>query len=176
MSKSVQTGPTASFLAPLAPKTCLFALSTIILTLTVVASGAEYAALVPDAPGRLPRQIDDRPVLHDFGCFWSFSLEGDDYKKQIDAIAPTNAFDALGVTLRNLSFFDNNEKAVAVTRKRSNTQKRSTESPRFSTLIFELLAMILKKRPELAQERLFFQKAELPETRNSSSLVLKRLS
>ncbi|MGI6401460.1 MAG: hypothetical protein ACOX0A_05030 [Thermoguttaceae bacterium] len=161
MSKSVQTGPTASFLAPLAPKTCLFALSTIILTLTVVASGAEYAALVPDAPGRLPRQIDDRPVLPDFGCFWSFSLEGDDYKKQIDAIAPTNAFDVLGVTLRNLSFFDNNEKAVAVTREAVEYAKEKYGIATLLDLDLRIARYDFeKKRPELAQERLFFQKAE----------------
>ena len=51
---------------------------------TEAAVAIEAPPLVPNAPGRLPEFIDGRPVLPDIGCFWSFNIEGENYKNMID--------------------------------------------------------------------------------------------
>ena len=133
----------------------LFAISTS----RVVAIEAD--PLVPDAPGRLPKQIDGRPVLPDFGCFWSFDLEGENYKNMIDAVAPTNAFDVLAITLRSQKAFDGALDVVAAT-------KRAAEYAREKYGVDTVLDLDLriarydfeKARPDLSQERLLFARQE----------------
>ncbi|MBQ5788986.1 MAG: hypothetical protein IIW01_01735, partial [Thermoguttaceae bacterium] len=42
--------------------------------------GRACEPLNPTAPGRLPRTLDGLRLAPDFGCFWGFSVDGDDYR------------------------------------------------------------------------------------------------
>lgn len=147
-----------------------FAVLLCVIFLIRSVAGAEVEPLAPNAPGRLPLQIDGRSVLPDVGCFWSFDLAGDDYKNMIDAIAPTNAFDVLSITLRSQKYFDGNQEAVAAT-------KRAAEYAFEKYGIKTLLDLDLriarydfeKVRPDLLQERLLFSRKEI--SNNDSNIA-----
>ena len=171
MKKTSQLGRRAAFAtsAILSLASLLFALFA-----TRVAVAVEASPLVPYAPGRLPRQIDGRAVLPDIGCFWSFDLDGDNYKNMIDAVAPTNAFDVLAITLRAQKFFDGNQEAVAAT-------KRATEYALEKYGISTVLDLDLriarydfeKVRPDLSQERLLFACKETTNDNQNIVFTLK---
>lgn len=127
-----------------------------------VLSAAETNVLNTAAPDRLPAQIDGRPVTPDLGCFWSFKLEGEDYKKQVDCVAPYGAFDALTITLRsNNTLLDNSlaldyaKKATEYARDRYGIGTMLDIDLRIARYDFE------KQRPDLAQERLLFKEVEV---------------
>ncbi len=123
--------------------------------------GRACEPLNPTAPGRLPKTIDGLRIAPDFGCFWGFSVDGDDYRALFDAVEPTGAFDALTITLRSLPRFDGNDAAVAAT-------KRAVEYARERGVgaILDLDLRIARydfeaARPDLSQERIFFKELDL---------------
>ena len=133
------------------------------LALALLTTGISFATeaepLVPRAPGRLPPTIDGRPVTPDIGCFWSFKLDENDYKGLIDAVAPTNAFDVLLITQRNLSFFDDNKEAVETTNDAVRYAKEKYGIGALLDLDLRIARYDFEKaRPDLAQERLIFDK------------------
>ncbi|MBQ9873935.1 MAG: hypothetical protein IJM30_05695 [Thermoguttaceae bacterium] len=150
-------------------------------TAALLACGAslakEFPPLNPVAPDRLPTEIEGRPVAPDVGCFWSFGLEGDEYKHLVDAVAPYGAFDVLTITLRsNFSLVDN-AKAVETTRK-------AVEYARDKYGIKSILDIDLRiarhdferERPDLAQERLYFQERELSEGATETGFLAPNLT
>lgn len=123
--------------------------------------GRACEPLNPTAPGRLPATLDGLRIAPDFGCFWGFSVDGDDYRTLFDAVEPTGAFDALTITLRSLPRFDGNAAAVAAT-------KRAVEYARERGVgaIIDVDLRIARydfeaERPDLSQERMYFKEIDL---------------
>lgn len=124
----------------------------------------EVPVLNAKAPDRLPPSLDDRVIVPDLGCFWSFDLEDDDYKTIPRVVAPYGAFDALTLTLRAQNTLLENRKAHDVA-------KRAVQYALDEYGIGTLLDIDLriarydfeKRRPDLAQERLFFQEQPVQE-------------
>ena len=131
------------------------------------ASGIEAQPLVPDAPGRLPQSIENRPVTPDMGCFWSIKYQPEDqsfasFKPFIDAVGPTNAFDVLSITLRDLTFFADNRAAVDATKEAVEYAFQHYGIRTVLDLDLRIARHDFEKaRPDLALERLFFQNQEL---------------
>jgi len=123
--------------------------------------GRACEPLNPAAPGRLPKTLDGLRLAPDFGCFWGFSVDGDDYRTLFDAVEPTGAFDALTITLRSLPRFDGNAAAVAATKKAVEYAKERGVGAildvdlRIARYDFEAA------RPELSQERIYFKELDL---------------
>ena len=124
--------------------------------------GEEVAPLNSVAPDRLPAKIENRAITPDLGCFWAFELGNEDYKTQVDALAPVGAFDALTLTLRANNTIVDNQKAI-------ETTKKAVEYAREKYGIGALLDVDLriarydfeKERPDLTQERLCFKESAL---------------
>ena len=123
--------------------------------------GRACEPLNPTAPGRLPKTLDGLRLAPDFGCFWGFSVDGDDYRALFDAVEPTGAFDALTITLRSLPRFDGNDAAVAAT-------KRAVEYARERGVgaILDVDLRIARydfeaARPDLSQERIYLKELDL---------------
>ncbi len=122
----------------------------------------EWEPLEPSAPDRLPRTIDGRFITPELGGFWTFDLKETEYpiEKDVDAIANCGAFDALTLTLRQQNSLWNYPLAHDVTKRAveygltKNIGALLDVDLRIARFDFE------KKRPELAQERLFFVEAE----------------
>ena len=127
--------------------------------------------LNPNAPARLPASIEGRPLVPDFGCFWSFepsSANPESWRPFVDAVAKTNAFDALAITLRNQNYFVDNSEAVKATQQ---AVLYALEKYGIKTIL-DLDVRIArhdfeKAFPDLLQERLFFQEER---TSDSNSL------
>ncbi|MBP3532530.1 MAG: hypothetical protein J6K25_15350 [Thermoguttaceae bacterium] len=123
--------------------------------------GRACEPLNPEAPGRLPKTLDGLRLAPDFGCFWGFSVDGNDYRTLFDVVEPTGAFDALTITLRSLPRFDGNAAAVAATRKAVEYAKERGVGAildvdlRIARYDFEAA------RPELSQERIYFKELDL---------------
>ncbi len=124
-------------------------------------TGRACEPLNPTAPGRLPTRLDGLRLAPDFGCFWGFNVEGEDYQTLFDAVEPTGAFDALTITLRSLPRFDGNVAAVAATKKAVEYAKERGVGAildvdlRIARYDFEAA------RPELSQERIYFKELDL---------------
>ena len=130
-------------------------------TVATVKVGRACEPLNPTAPGRLPATLDGLRLAPDFGCFWGFSVDGDDYRTLFDAVEPTGAFDALTITLRSLPRFDGNDAAVAAT-------KRAVEYARERGVgaILDVDLRIARydfeaARPDLSQERIYLKEIDL---------------
>lgn len=127
----------------------------------IAKTGRACEPLNPAAPGRLPATLDGLRLAPDFGCFWGFNVEGDDYRTLFDVVEPTGAFDALTITLRSLPRFDGNAAAVAATKKAVEyARKRGVGAIldvdlRIARYDFEAA------RPELSQERIYFKELDL---------------
>ena len=123
--------------------------------------GRACEPLNPTAPGRLPKTLDGLRLAPDFGCFWGFNVEGDDYRTLFDAVEPTGAFDALTITLRSLPRFDGNDAAVAATKKAVEYAREQGVGAildvdlRIARYDFEAA------RPDLSQERIYFKELDL---------------
>ncbi len=123
--------------------------------------GRACEPLNPEALGRLPQTLDGLRLAPDFGCFWGFNVDGDDYRGLFDAVEPTGAFDALTITLRSLPRFDGNAVAVAATKKAVEYAKERGVGAildvdlRIARYDFEAA------RPELSQERIYFKELDL---------------
>lgn len=123
--------------------------------------GRACEPLNPTAPGRLPATLDGLRLAPDFGCFWGFGVDGDDYRGLFDVVEPTGAFDALTITLRSLPRFDGNAAAVAATKKAVEYAKERGVGAildvdlRIARYDFEAA------RPELSQERILFKELDL---------------
>lgn len=123
--------------------------------------GRACQPLNPAAPGRLPKTLDGLRLAPDFGCFWGFSVDGDDYRTLFDVVEPTGAFDALTITLRSLPRFDGNAAAVAATKKAVEYAKERGVGAildvdlRIARYDFEAA------RPDLSQERIYFKELDL---------------
>lgn len=142
-----------------------------ILLASSAASAVETELLNPTAPTRLPARIDARPITPDFGCFWSFDLETDNYKTLIDALGPVNAFDVLSITLRNLSSFYGNDKAIETTKKAAEYAKSQYGVDTIIDLDLRVARYDFeKKHPDLAQERLMFANVDIPAVPKTLSL------
>ena len=121
-------------------------------------SFAKEAPPCSDNPGRLPTFFDGDVVAPDLGCFWSFDSDEDNFRRFIDVVAPTNAFDALTLTTRGLDTIIDNTTAT-------EKVKRAVEYARDEYGVGALLDIDVriarydfeKERPELSQERLYFQ-------------------
>lgn len=117
--------------------------------------------LNPNAPARLPDSIEGRSLVPDFGCFWSFepsSANPESWRPFVDAVAKTNAFDSLAITLRNQNYFVDNPEAVKATQE---AVLYALEKYGIKTIL-DLDVRIArhdfeKAFPDLLQERLFFQ-------------------
>lgn len=126
-----------------------------------VGSGRACDPLNPTAPGRLPATLDGLRLAPDFGCFWGFNVDGDDYRALFDAVEPTGAFDALTITLRSLPRFDGNAAAVGATKKAVEYARERGVGAildvdlRIARYDFEAA------RPELSQERIYFKELDL---------------
>ncbi len=124
-------------------------------------AGRACEPLNPAAPGRLPATLDGLRLAPDFGCFWGFNVEGDDYRTLFDVVEPTGAFDALTITLRSLPRFDGNAAAVAATKKAVEYARERGVGAildvdlRIARYDFEAA------RPELSQERIYFKELDL---------------
>ena len=127
----------------------------------IAKTGRACEPLNPAAPGRLPATLDGLRLAPDFGCFWGFNVEGDDYRTLFDVVEPTGAFDALTITLRSLPRLDGNSAAVAATKKAVEyARKRGVGAIldvdlRIARYDFEAA------RPELSQERIYFKELDL---------------
>lgn len=123
--------------------------------------GRACEPLNPASPGRLPKTLDGLRLAPDFGCFWGFSVEGEDYRTLFDVVEPTGAFDALTITLRSLPRFDGNAAAVAATKKAVEYAKERGVGAildvdlRIARYDFEAA------RPDLSQERIYFKELDL---------------
>ncbi len=142
-------------------------LSYVLATLSSVGVAGDLAwtkeapPLNPARPDRLPVEIDGRSVVPDLGCFWSFDPEGDSYKDLPDAIAPYGAFDALTITLRNNNSLVGNDRALETTKKAVEYAKERRGIKAILDIDLRVARYDFEKeRPDLAQERLFFQEAE----------------
>ena len=130
----------------------------------------EIPPLNSDATDRLPQTVDGRFLVPDIGCFWSFSADGDEYKKLIDAVAPTGAFDVLTITLRSNNSIVGNSQAL-------QTTKKAVEYARDKYGIRTLLDIDLriarydfeKRYPDLLQERLLFKEQPYTERERRAS-------
>ena len=141
---------------------------------TEAAVAIEAPPLVPNAPGRLPEFIDGRPVLPDIGCFWSFNIEGENYKNMIDAVAPTNAFDVLSITLRSQKFFDDNQEAVAATKRAAEYALEKYGVKTLLDLDLRIARYDFEKTcPDLSQERLLFARKEIVSDEQNIVFTLK---
>ena len=127
----------------------------------IAKTGRACEPLNPTAPGRLPKTLDGLRLAPDFGCFWGFSVDGDDYRTLFDTVEPTGAFDALTITLRSLPRFDGNADAVAAT-------KRAVEYARERGVgaILDVDLRIARydfeaARPDLSQERIYLKELDL---------------
>ncbi|MBQ6829148.1 MAG: hypothetical protein IJO46_14150, partial [Thermoguttaceae bacterium] len=126
-----------------------------------VGRGRACEPLNPTAPGRLPATLDGLRLAPDFGCFWGFSVDGEDYRALFDAVEPTGAFDALTITLRSLPRFDGNAAAVAATKKAVEYARERGVGAildvdlRIARYDFEAA------RPDLSQERVYFKELDL---------------
>ena len=123
--------------------------------------GRACEPLNPAAPGRLPATLDGLRLAPDFGCFWGFNVDGEDYRTLFDVVEPTGAFDALTITLRSLPRFDGNAAAVAATKKAVEYAKERGVGAildvdlRIARYDFEAA------RPDLSQERIYFKELDL---------------
>lgn len=149
--------------------------------ITLRCYGEELPFLNPDHPNRLPASFEGKPILPDFGCFWSFSsLDDDSYKTFPDAVAPSGAFDAFYLTLRSHEKIVDNQPLLEKTR-------QAVEYARAQYGIGTLLDIdvrIARKEfaqqyPDLLQERLFLDEKELdftvPNRKESSNSAPKSL-
>lgn len=143
-------------------------LALFIASLTLGSLNAKEAAVLNKAaPDRLPVRVDGKEIVPDLGCFWSFKLNEEDYKRQVDVVAPYGAFDVLTLTLRSYNtLLDNREvhdftkKAVEYARERYGIGTLLDIDLRIARYDFE------KRRPDLAQERLFFQEVSISDKTN----------
>ena len=124
-------------------------------------NGRACEPLNPEAPGRLPKTLDGLRLAPDFGCFWGFGVNGDDYRTLFDVVEPTGAFDALTITLRSLPRFDGNAAAVAATKKAVEYA-----AERGVGAILDVDLRIARydfeaTRPDLSQERIYFKETDL---------------
>ncbi|MBQ9126538.1 MAG: hypothetical protein IJY15_02115, partial [Thermoguttaceae bacterium] len=130
-------------------------------TAKTVGVGRVCEPLNPTAPGRLPATLDGLRLAPDFGCFWGFNVEGDDYRTLFDVVEPTGAFDALTITLRSLPRFDGNAAAVAATKKAVEYARERGVGAildvdlRIARYDFEAA------QPDLSQERIYFKELDL---------------
>lgn len=122
----------------------------------------EAPPLNPSFPDRLPTEVAGRSVVPDFGCFWSFDLDGESYRSLVDAIAPYSAFDVLTLTLRSNNSIVENEKAIEATKKAVDYAQERYGIKTILDIDLRIARYDFEKEhPDLAQERLLFQEAEV---------------